>query len=194
MAPLERRRRASAAASGRRGCRCAAAGSGRRAAPRSRPGRAPRGGRPRARARAAARRGESRCGRRRPRCPRRARTPAPPPPPARRTAARPRSGAARPGASVVLGIGDAERRDAEHDLARHAQRLAARREDRQPRRGAQQRVREVAVAPSSARSCPATSSSDAARGTRRPRRRRPVPAARARRAPPRPRPGRARHR
>ena len=42
----------------------------------------------------------------------------------------------------VLGIRDVERRDAEDDLAGHAQRLAARRQDRQLRRRAEQRVRE----------------------------------------------------
>ena len=42
----------------------------------------------------------------------------------------------------LLGVRDVERRNPEHDLARHAQRLATRREDRELRRGAQQRVRE----------------------------------------------------
>ena len=43
----------------------------------------------------------------------------------------------------ALRIGDVERGDAKHDLARRAQRLSARREDRQLRRRAEQRVREA---------------------------------------------------
>ena len=43
---------------------------------------------------------------------------------------------------ALLRVGNVQRRNAKDDLARHAQRLAARRDDRQPRRGAQQRVDE----------------------------------------------------
>ena len=42
----------------------------------------------------------------------------------------------------LLGVGDVERRNPEHDLARHTQRLAARRQDRQLSRGAEEAVRE----------------------------------------------------
>ena len=42
----------------------------------------------------------------------------------------------------LLGVGDVERRNPEHDLARHTQRPAARRQDRQLSRGAEEAVRE----------------------------------------------------
>ncbi len=47
----------------------------------------------------------------------------------------------------LLRIGDRERRHAEHDLAADAERLAARREHRQPRRGAEDRVDERSARP-----------------------------------------------
>ena len=47
----------------------------------------------------------------------------------------------------LLRIGDRQRRHAEHDLAADAQRLAARREHRQPRRGPQDRVDERCARP-----------------------------------------------
>ncbi len=96
----------------------------------------------------------------------RARSPAPPRPPARRTAARPRSRRSSLRLERLLGIGDVERRNPEHDLARHAQRLAARREDRQLRRRAQQGVDERRASPrADARSCPGRAAASAARGS-----------------------------
>ena len=105
------------------------------------------------------------------------------PPRGRRRARRTRTRAAVPGGRCPVGARDVERRDAEDDLSGHAQRLAARRDDRQLRAQNGAACREsAAVAPSSARSCRARAAACAPTGSRSPRRRRRAPAARARRA------------
>ena len=77
----------------------------------------------------------------------------------------PRTRAVRSAGNPLLRIGDVERRDPEDDLARHAQRLAAGREHRQPGSRAQERRRRArAIAPSRCSQLSSTSSSE--RGAR----------------------------
>ena len=91
----------------------------------------------------------------------------------------------------LLRVGNVERRNAKDDLAGHAQRLAARRDDRHLRRSAQQRVDSDAVAASTCSQLSRTRST--LRGARNPitASTRSCPAALAGRARRRPRPGSA---
>ena len=155
VAPLERRRKRLLARRRRRDCRCATGGSCHRAARRASPCRARRSERPRARARAAGHRGGSRSARRPPRSPRRSRTRAWRRLRDRSAAARPRSAAARSGVSRCSGSGIAIDGHSKHDLSGHAQRLTARGQDREVRRGAQQGVDHLGGRDAArARSCP----------------------------------------
>ena len=141
VAPVDRRRAASAGAAARSGCRRSAAGSGRPAAPRSaRPAGAARAPPP-ARAPAGCRPAAGRSAPPPPRSGRSARSRGCAAAPARRTAAPPRTGAElRRAAAGRCGVGQRQRRARARRPRRRAERLAAGGQDAQVRAAAQQRV------------------------------------------------------